>query len=892
MQEKWYKKGVHEIFQAFGSKKEGLSGTEASERLKRDGLNKLPDAKIDSVFLIFLRQFQSPLIYILIFASIIIFLMGEFADGLIILFVLLFNAIIGAIQEGKAQNTLLALKKYSQTSTTVTRDGKEIVIPDTEVVVGDIIILQEGAKIPSDARIFESNNLTVDESALTGESVPVNKVSENLTGENLQISDQTNMVFKGTHVVAGNGKAIVVSVGLNTVFGKISEEIASIDTEIPLKIKIRNLTRLIIILVLIVCTSIFFLGIIMGHPPSDMFATVVSLSVAIVPEGLPIVMTLILATGVWRMSKRNALVKKLQAVEALGQAKFLAVDKTGTLTENEIILRKVYINNETFTVTGDGYKPEGSIQMGDKKIDPLNHEGLILAGKMAALGSDYSVSYNDEAKSWIPTGDPIDAALSVFAHKVGFHKDTLEKESPRISEIPFDSKYKFHASSHNIEGKIFTTVIGAPEELLELSNKYIHNGKHFELHPEKRKEIEEILVKMYGEGLRVVAFALQEDHEKVESEKNLNELVFAGFYGLRDSIRPEVKGAVEKAEAAGIKVIMITGDHKITGQRIAEEVGIFHAGDLVLTGDEIDGYSDQEFMDVLPRVSVFTRVTPDHKLKIIKAFKARGDTVAMTGDGVNDAPSLVAADLGISMGKIGTEVAKEASDIVLLDDNFSSIISAIEEGRSIYKSIKKVIFYLFTTSLGEVFTIAGALLLGLPLPLLAAQIIWLNFVTEGFLVVALSMDPKEEGLLRGNFEKPKKYIIDNLTIFRMITLAVPMTIGTIFLFSQYYQIDMVKAWTISLTTLAVFVWFNAWNARSETKSIFQMNPFSNKFLVLSTIIVVVLQLFAIYNPVMQKYLKTTALGVSDWLLIIPIASSIIIVEEIRKFYFRHKALNK
>lgn len=888
MEGKWYSNGIHEIFHALNSGKEGLTHEEADVRLKRDGPNKLPDAKVDSVFKIFLRQFQSPLIYILIVAAIIVLLLGERVDATIIFLVLLFNAIVGTIQEGKAQNTLKALKNFTTTNTTVIRSGSEMVIPDFEVVIGDIIILQEGEKIPADARIFESNGLTVDESALTGESVPVGKIEENLEKENLQTADQKNMVFKGTHVTAGNGMAVVTGIGLNTEFGKISKEIMGIDTEIPLKIKVRNLTRVIIILTLSICTSIFFLGIFLGNSVETMFATVVSMAVSIVPEGLPIVLTLILATGVWRMSKRNALVKKLQAVEALGQAEILAVDKTGTLTENEIVLREVYVDGKTFNVTGNGYKAEGFIELEGKKVDPPNHPELLMAGKIAALGSDNGVSFDEDTKSWVPTGDPTDAALSVFAHKAGFHKQVLEKESPILSEIPFSSKHKFHAVAHKHEGKVFTTVIGAPEKILELSTKHYQSEKHLEMTKRHRGEVEEKLIKMYKEGLRVIACAILEGDIKEIEEKDIKNLVFVGVYGLKDVLRPEVHEAVGKAQSAGLKVIMITGDHKITAESIAKEVGIFKDGDTVLTGAEIDSYTEQEFLDVLPNVSVFARVTPEHKFKIVQGFKKRGESIAMTGDGVNDAPSLVEADLGISMGKKGTEVAKEASDIVLLDDNFSSIVAAIEEGRSIYRTIRKVITYLFATSFGEVLTITGALLLGFPLPILPAQIVWLNFVTDGFLVVTFAMEPKDDNLLKGKFENQSKYLLDIPIFKRIIILAIPMMIGTLALFSQYYAVDITKAWTISLTTLAAFNWLNAWNVRSGHKSIFRTNPLSNKYLLAATVIVVLLQLLAIYNPILQKYLKTTALDLQDWLLIIPVAFSIVLVEEIRKLIYRRR----
>lgn len=892
MEYTWHTKKIADVFEILHAGENGLTKEEIKKRFEEYGFNKLPEAKLDSLAVIFLRQFQSPLIYILFIASLIVFAMKEFIDGSIILFVLLFNAVVGTIQEGKAQNTLLALKKFAETNTKVLRGGQELVVPDYEIVPGDVIILQEGDKVPADARVISSNNLTIDEAALTGESEPVHKVVEVIPVSSLPTAEQKNMVFKGTHIVAGNGKAVVVATGLETVLGRISKEIAVIDTEIPLKANIRYLSRLIIITVASISTSLFLIGVILGHSVKEMFTTVVSLSVSIIPEGLPIVMTLVLATGVWRMSRRNALVKKLQAVEALGQARIIAVDKTGTITKNEIVLQKIYVNGKTFDVTGEGFRPEGKVFLNTNKIDPLNHEDLLLAGKITAFGTSNNVVFDKDNKQWQVAGDPTEAALSVFAQKVGFQKQVLEKESPKLSEIPFDYKNKYRATTHQVDGKVFLTVIGAPEVILELSTKNWHDGKNSPLSQEEKLELESILVKMSKEGLRVLAFAIKENVSEALTPKEITELVFVGFCGLKDALRPEVHEAMKKAISAGIKVVMITGDHKITAEAIAKEAGIYHEGDTILTGEDMDALSDEELADILKSVTVFARVTPEHKLRIIRAYRKRGEIVAMTGDGVNDAPSLVAADLGVSMGRIGTEVAKEASDIVLLDDNFGSIVSAIEEGRSIYKTIKKVILYLFSTSFGEVLTITGALLLGYPLPILAAQIVWLNLVTDGFLDVALAMEPKEEGLLQGNFERPKKYLIDGLTARRMLLMAIPMMIGTLFLFQRYYQTDMVKAWTISLTVLAVFQWFNAWNCRHESKSIFQLNPFSNKFLVGATITIVILQLTAIYNPLMQKILRTTTLNISDWLMIIPIASSIVIVEEMRKFIYRytHKKL--
>lgn len=881
------------VLEQFASSERGLDAQEAKRRLQEYGPNKLPAGKIDSLALIFLRQFQSPLIYILFIASLIVFVIGEVTDGSIILFVLLFNAVVGTLQEGKAQNTLLALKKLIRADSAVLRDGKEVLLPDEEIVPGDILVLQTGEMIAADARIITAKNLKVDEAILTGESEPVHKAPEILARKKKSALNPSNMVFQGTYVATGNGKAVVVATGTETAIGKIAKKITTIDTEIPLKVNIRYLSRLIILAVAGIVTSLFFLGIALGKSAREMFTTVVSLSVSIIPEGLPIVITLVLATGVWRMSKRNALVKRLQAVEALGQARIIAIDKTGTITKNEMVIQRVHIEDKLFEVTGTGYDPKGEVRIEGSIVDPPNHPELLLAGKIAAFCADSRVVHDEKTNQWRIVGDPTEAAMLVFGEKMGFHKGDLEQESPETDEIPFDYKLKYHATVHKVGGKRFLTVVGTPEVILNLSSRIWQKGEARSLFKEKKEELEKTFIRLSGEGFRVLAFAISHDVPENITPEKIRRLTFAGFFGMKDALRPEVKEAIEKAKSAGIRVIMITGDHKITAQVIGKEAGIYREGNEVLIGEEVDKLSDAELALRLPKISIFARVTPDHKLRIINAYRARGEIIAMTGDGVNDAPSLVAADLGIAMGKIGTEVAKEASDIVLLDDNFASVVSAIEEGRNIYKTIKKVVLYLFSTSAGEVLTISGALFLGYPLPLLAAQIIWLNLVTDGFLDVALAMEPREKGLLQGNFERPKKYLIDRLMGKRIIIMAIPMAIGTLFLFEGYFEADITKAWTISLTTLAVFQWFNAWNCRSEEKSIFQMNPFSNRFLVGATVIVVLLQLLAVYNPLMQKILHTTSLELREWLLIIAVAASIILIEEIRKnFYRRRLALSR
>ena len=885
MEKTWCNFSIEDIYPKLNSSHEGLTSEAAKQKLAEYGLNKLPEAKAEGYFTIFLRQFKSPLIYILFIAGLIVLLMKEYTDGLMIFFVLIFNACVGTIQEGKAHNTLLALKKFVETKTAVLRDGKETIVFDYELVPGDVIVLREGEKVPADARILQSNNLRLDEAALTGESKPVSKITDVLEQKEMPVSEQKNMIFKGTHIVAGSGTAIVVTTGLKTVIGKITKEITTIDTEIPLKTNIRYLSRLIVIAVASIGTALFVLGLLSGKPLSEMFRTVVSLTVSIIPAGLPIVMTLILASGVWRMSKRYALIKKLQAVEALGQTKVIAVDKTGTITKNEMVVEKIFVDNEFFDVTGEGYNPQGKIKLKGQLISPQGYPELILLGKLATFSSGANLKFSSD-NQWQITGDPTEAAMLVLGQKLGLNRDDLEKDSPKISEIPFDYKLKFHATVQKTDGQEILTVAGAPEAILGFCQKVWHAGKVEGLSVLEIKKLEQVFDEMSKGGLRIVALAKNDKVPENLKPEDVRSLTFVGFFGMKDALRPEVYEAMKKANLAGVKVVMITGDHKITACAVAKEAGIYQEGDEILTGEEIDKLSDLELSEKLSKVTIFARVTPEHKLKIIRAYRKRGEIIAMTGDGVNDAPSLVAADLGISMGKIGTEVAKEAADIVLQDDNFGTIISAVEEGRAIYKTIKKVILYLFSTGIGEVLTITGALFVGWPLPILPAQIIWLNLVTDGFLDVALAMEPKEDRLLEGKFKRASKWLVDSLMAKRMFLMAAPMALGALWLFQRFYQTDITKAWTISLTTLAVFQWLNAWNCRSENKSIFQMRPFSNKFLVGATIIVVSLQFLAVYNPLMQKILHTTALSLFDWILIIATGLSIVLVEEVRKLFHR------
>lgn len=882
----WHLKGIEEILKELETNVSGLSSDEAKKRLKENGLNKLPEVRPDGYLKIFFKQFQSPLILVLFIAAIIILFLSEYTDAIFIFAILLFNAVVGTLQEGKAQNTLSALKRFSETKAYVLREEKEIIIPDLEIVVGDIIVFRQGDKIPADARIVKSNNLKIDEASLTGESVPVIKSTEALKKEKVEIVEQKNMVFKGTYVVSGIGQAVAVAVGKDTQIGKISQEIALIDTEIPLKKDIRGFSKIIIAIVAVASAILFFSGILAEKGVKEMFATVVSLSVSIIPEGLPIVLTLVLSTGVWRMAKHGALVKKLQAVEALGQANVLAIDKTGTITKNEMMVKKVYVAGKIFDILGNGYEPKGEVRFENQNIDPLSHLDLLLSARVAGYGADSNVVFDEKAGMWKTAGDPTEAALEIFAEKLGCHKNDLESEYPNVLERPFDYETKYHLVVRKVGNKHFLSVVGAPESVLSLCEKILENGKFLKMTPERKQKMEEIFLEFSRQGLRVLAFAYDKavNMENLKVEK-LPPLVFGGFFGIEDTIRENVQDAVASARGAGIKIVMITGDHKTTAKAIAKSAGIYSEGDEIITGEELNKLSEKELSEKLFKTTIFARVSPAEKFKIIQLFKKQGNIIAMTGDGVNDAPSLVAADLGVAMGKIGTEVAKEAADIVLLDDNFGTIIKAVEEGRHMYRTLKKVILYLFSTSAGEFLTIIGTVILGMPLPLLPAQIIWLNFVTDGFLDVSLAMEPKDGESIRKKAKKRGGFI-DLLMAQRIFFMALPMAVGTLFLFNSYLGGDMVKAWTIALTLLAVFQWLNAWNCRSESKSIFQSNFFSNKFLLGATAIIVILQLFVVYHPFMNKILKTTPLSLKEWGAIILIAFSVIAVEELRKLACR------
>ncbi len=859
---------TEESLKILETSKNGLDKTEVEKRRKHYGINELAQEKDETLFLVFLRQFKDPFIYMLLAAGIIVGLLGEVTDTLTILAVLLVNAVIGSIQEGKAQNTLKALKKLVTTNATVIREGIEESVQDIELVPGDILILREGDKVSADARLLDGN-LGVSEAALTGESISVFKNTRVLKDET-EIFGQSNMVFRGTDITSGYATAVVTATGLRTEIGKITKTIPLNQTGIPLQKQIEVLSRRLLWFIGIFSVLLFVIGEIRGLGAVLMFKVAVSLAVSMIPEGLPVAITLVLADGVYRMSKQNALIRKPRAIESLGETTVLACDKTGTLTRNELQVEKVFCGGRVFTVIGEGYSPDAEITFEGDKIKNTLEPELQNSAVIAALCNKASVIYEEKEKRFRVLGDPTEGALVVFGNRLGLTKQTLLPHTKILSEIPFDYKKRFRAVAVKIGNSKSLLAVGASEAILPLCG----------LEASEKEIIQRTIKEFSSLGLRVLAGAYKSDVEVLPSGE-LPEMEFACVFGLSDSLHSEVPEMVSKLENAGIAVVLITGDNKITAEAIGRKAGILKGDGLVMTGDEISELPTSKIHSLLSKIKVFARITPEHKLKIIELYRKRGDTVAMTGDGVNDVPALVDADLGVSMGITGTSVAKEASDMILLDDKLSSIVAAVEEGRNIFKTIQKVLMYLFSTNAGEALTITLTLILGLPIPLLPVQIIWLNFITDGFMTVALGLEKKEDNLLL-NKPRNKEKLIGRSELKQIALHAIVIAIGSVLVFNYFYKSDLVHAYSVTLTLLSVFQWFRAWSSRDRNKSIFRTNPFGNPWLIGATLIVIGLQVAALYTPFFNRILKTTPISFNEWVAIILIASSIIWVEEIRK----------
>lgn len=863
-----YAKDISLVLGELQSTEHGLTQKEAEERVKRYGYNELEEGKKISILTTFLNQFKDFLMLILTIAIILSLLIGETADAVVIGIILFASGVLGFVQEYKAEKSLELLKKMSSPKVRVIRDGAEKIMDTGELVPGDVILLEVGDKTPADCRILKSYNLSIDESVLTGESVPVSKTSETLP-ENLPLAERKNLVFSGTVVTFGRGVCVVYATGMNTEFGKIAKMLQSVKKEMtPLQKNLEGVGKVLGVSSLIICSLVAALGILRGHEPLEMFIWGVSLAVAAVPEALPAVVTITLALGVQKMVKKNAIIRKLPAVETLGCTTVICSDKTGTLTKNEMTVKKIFFNDQIIEVSGVGYIPKGNFYVGKKEIDRKN---LELIGKISVLCNDSELIHE---KDYTVIGDPTEGSLLVLAEKIGINKSDLEKEFPRRDELTFTSERKMMSVLNDM---IYAK--GAPEIILE-NCSYIYDNGIREITETDKKKILEINETFASEGLRVLALAYKGGDILEETD-----LVFASLTAMLDPPREEAREAIKICELSGIKVIMITGDHKLTAKAIANELGIFEEGDIILTGRELDELSDSEFEEIVENVKVYARVSPEHKMKIISALKKMGEVVAMTGDGINDAPALKNANIGIAMGITGTDVTKEASDMILADDNFASIVAAIEEGREIYDNIKKYLAYLLSCNVGEILVMFTAGLLAMPLPLIAIQILWINLVTDGLPAIALSVDPKEPDIMLRKPRVSSESIFTKRVKFMILWIGILIAIGILPIF-HYYKSDLIRAQSIAFVMLTMFEMFNVFNCRSERYSLFKVKVFKNKFLIVAVLISILLQLCVIYVPFLQTYFHTVSLSLKDWFLILPITSTAFLSMEIIKRFWK------
>lgn len=887
---KAYKENIETVIHSLATDIEkGLSSTEVQQRQQQDGYNSLKGIKQKTVFSIFISQFQNPLVYILFFAALIIFIFGEDKlDAFIISGVLFFNAILGTVQEARTKNIIENLKHYIKTESVVLRNGTKVIIDDKNLVVGDIIFLQEGQRVPADARIILSNNLRVDEAVLTGEAHPSKKIDTPIEHP-ITIADRYNMVFKGTYVVAGAGKAVVTAIGANTEIGKIQIITEEIDTDIPLRKELEHLSHWILIFILATCLFLFGVGLFTGKPLDELLVMLTALFICVVPEGLPVVLTLILVAGALQMAKHFVLVRNMQAVEALGRTNVIVIDKTGTLTRNEMIVSRVWTTDNIWEITGQGYHCEGTICKNGIIVKDFGHESALAQMAIAAsLLNNAEIIHIPKLDIFDIKGDPTEAALAIFSQKVNSASNLHLDQYTKKYEIPFSSVTRCHIGFFTKDDSCIAFITGSPETLFKRAS-YVP------------QESEKILQSFLADGLRVVAiglklFPLQTCHSLQDGETAQKlmdaDIQLLGFAGIEDSIRPEVASAIQEAREAGLSVVMATGDHHITALHVAKRVGIFRKGDDCIDGAEIEQLTDEQLFKRINNITVFSRISAHQKMRIIELLQKSGKIVAMTGDGINDAPSLVRADLGIAMGKVGTEVAKQAADLVLLNDSFANIIQAIEQGRHIFYTLKRIILYFFSTNMGEILIVLFAFLtslfsgMDLPLPITAVQILWLNLVTDGFLDVGLAMEAKEPTLLKKFWLEKKQRLIDGALLLKMLFMAIPMGIGSLIIFLAYYKTNLTYARTMTLITMAMYQWFNAWNCRSTTRSLFSIGLFTNKWLIIVMMLVAALQSAIVYVPFMRYIFKTVPLSGHDWIIIITISAPIIIIEEIRKFITR------
>jgi Ca2+-transporting ATPase len=880
----------------------GLTDREARHKLEKHGPNLLSERKSISPLKILFEQFTDLMVVILLISTVISGFMGEMTEAVTIIAIVIVNAIMGFVQEFRTERTMEALKSLAAPYAKVIRNEQQVSIPAEDIVPGDVLVLEAGDRVAADAAILECNSLSVDESLLTGESVPVEKHQLKNGSALLDPFDKKTSVYMGTVVTGGRAKAVVYATGMKTEMGNIADMIQNIeDDETPLQKRLTHLGKFIAVGCLIICAIVSVTGVMRGEKLFNMLLSGISLAVAAVPEGLPAIVTISLALGVQRMLKRNALIRKLPAVETLGCASVICSDKTGTLTENKMTVRKMYACGYQLSITGNGYNLDGDFLIDNKLTDPLRVEGIRLALEIGALCNNSVISHPapenttvgkiksilSKQESFKISGDPTEVALTIAAAKADINETTLSRSYKRIDEIPFDSDRKcMSIVCRNSKGELLVFTKGAPDMIIDKCNRILSSRGVIKLDELTRRSIIKLNDGMANDALRVIGLAYRklETGTYTPGAKNVeNELIFVGLMGMIDPPRKEAVEAVRKCRLAGIKPVMITGDHKLTATAIARELNIYSLGDHVLTGQELDKMSERELEKMAGSVSVYARVSPKHKLMIVRALKKTGQIVAMTGDGVNDAPAVKEADIGVSMGITGTDVTKEASSMILLDDNFATIVAAVEEGRVIYNNIRKFIRYMLACNLGEVLTMFLGMLMWLPIPLMPIQILWVNLVTDGLPAIALGLDPPENDIMLRHPRGAKDNIFSHGLLKLIVARGVFIGLSTlgVFVSVMYFVNNVELARTAAFMTLVLTQLVHVFECKSETKSIFEINIFNNLPLVFAILCSVVMVLAVVYVPALQGIFETVPLGMNEWMLIAgfslmgPVLSSLI-----------------
>lgn len=888
----WYQQSVKEVSEALNTNVEtGLTALEAKKRLEEFGPNELTHKKGPGLFQMFINQLKDYMIAILIIASIVSILVGEYTDSIIIIAIVIINAILGVSQEYRAEKALAALKKMSAPNAQVIRDGAALTVASSEVVPGDLVVLETGDYIPADVRLVKSINLKVEEAALTGESVPVDKHADATLQGDIGLGDQINSGFMSTIITYGRGTGIVTSTGMKTVMGGIATMIQDVPQEdTPLQKKLTQMGKLLGTACLVICGVVFLLGLLRGEDILKMFMTAISLAVAAIPEGLPAVVTIVLAIGMQRMVKRNAIMKKLHAVETLGGTTVICSDKTGTLTQNQMTIVKMYVPGMEMSVEGDGYKPSGTIFSDAKPVKLYEEPAVRTLMEIQALCNDARLEHltDNLRDEWHIAGDPTEGAMIVAAAKAGIDRADINKQRPRLQEIPFDSERKLMTTFHQAEdGQFYSYTKGAPDILIKRCARIMRRDGSIE--PITQGDIDEILKQNHtlaSHALRVLAMAfkpISQVPEQPSPARDENDLVFSGLVGMIDPPRAEAIEAIKVCKSAGIRVVMITGDYRDTAAAIARQLGIIDSEDQVLGGDDLNKLTDEGFSEAAKTVNVYARVSPEHKVNIVQAMKENGNITAMTGDGVNDAPALKRADIGIAMGITGTDVTKETADMIITDDNFASIVSAVEEGRVIYSNIRKFVFFLLSCNVGEILIIFVAMLLNWPIPLLPIHLLWINLLTDAFPALALGTEKKEPGVMRENPRDPKASIIDKSMIINISVQSTVMTIAVLVAFYIGWKTEGVTyGRTFALLTICISELIRAYSSRSEKNTVFEIGVFSNKSLNLATVGCLALLLIVALVPGLQEIFSITSHNLTDWFYIIGLGITPFIFGELTK----------